>query len=236
VSIVLAVGVMGERDGSSPPQRALDDAIQHAASSLDLNVTVAWVATGQIARDASAALEKYAGLWAAPGSLESVDGALEGIRFARAAGRPFFGTCGGFQHAVLEFAKNVLGFDDAAHEAYDPSASRLFLTTLACSIKGQAMPVRLSANSRAHSAYGRADAVEEYYCSSGINPEYQDVLQLGGLRITGWDEGAEPRIVEIDTHPFYMATLFVPQTISTPTTPHPLVTAFVKAAANRISH
>jgi CTP synthase (UTP-ammonia lyase) len=233
VSLAVAIGVMGERDDDFPLHRALGDAIQHSAFSLSLNVNVTWVATGQIAPDASAALSKYSGLWAAPGSVECVEGALEGIRFAREAGVPLFGTCGGFQHVVLEFAKNVLGFEDAAHEAYDPSASRLFLTALACAIKGRAMPVQLLAHSRALSAYGHASAVEEYYCSYGINPAYEEPLHQGGLRITGRDEGGEPRVVEIGDHPFYLATLFVPQTSSTPTTPHPLITAFVKAAAHR---
>jgi CTP synthase (UTP-ammonia lyase) len=228
---IIRIGVMGERDGTFPPHRALDDAVQHSASELALGVECVWVSTGAIAKGPETVLAGYDGLWAAPGSLESVDGALAGIRFAREKRIPFFGTCGGFQHAVLEFARNVLRVEDAAHEAYEPSASRLFLTALACSIKGQAMPVRLLPGSRAHAAYGRHAAVEEYYCSHGINPQYEATLREHGLRITGRDESGEPRILEIDAHPFYVATLFVPQTRSLRETPHPLITGFVRAAA-----
>jgi CTP synthase (UTP-ammonia lyase) len=172
-------------------------------------------------------------LWAAPGWLESIDGALEGIKLARETGIPLLGTCAGFQHAVLEFAKNKLRFQDAAHEAYDPSASRLFLTALACSVKGQRMPVHLLPGSRAYAAYRGADATEEYYCSYGLNPEYEGLLKEHGLQITGHDESGAPRVLEIRDHPFYVATLFVPQIRSRQSTPHPLITAFVQAAAMR---
>ncbi|HEY1873972.1 MAG TPA: hypothetical protein VGG67_06170, partial [Steroidobacteraceae bacterium] len=215
------------------PHRMLDDAIQHSAGELSMAVETVWVATGLIKDEPDSALAGYRGLWAAPGSLESVDGALAGIRFAREKRVPFFGTCGGFQHAVLEFARNVLGIADAAHQAYAPSAPRLFLTTLACSIKGRAMPVQLLSGSRAHAAYGRDDAVEEYYCSHGINPQYEELLREHGLWITGRDDSGEPRILEIAAHPFYVATLFVPQTRSMRQTPHPLITGFVRAAARR---
>jgi len=233
VKRVIRIGVMGERDGTFPPHRTLDDAIQHSATELSLAVEPVWVATAAIRENPDSALAGYCGLWAAPGSLESVDGALAGIRFAREERIPFFGTCGGFQHAVLEFARNVLGAADAAHQAYEPAAARLFLTTLACSIKGHAMPVRLQPGSRAHAAYGGHEAVEEYYCSHGINPQYEALLQQQGLCITGRDESGEPRILEIAAQPFYVATLFVPQTRSMRQTPHPLITEFVRAAAYR---
>jgi CTP synthase (UTP-ammonia lyase) len=222
---------MGERDGTFPPHRMLDDAIQHSASEFSLTVETDWVATGVMKDSADTVLAGYHGLWAAPGSLESVEGALAGIRFAREKRIAFFGTCGGFQHAVLEFARNALGVAEAAHQAYEPSASRLFLTSLACSIKGRAMPVRLLPGSRAYAAYGRDHAVEEYYCSHGINPQYEESLREHGLWITGRDESGDPRILEIAAHPFYVATLFVPQTRSMRQTPHPLITEFVRAAA-----
>ena len=229
----ITIGVMGERDAKYPPQYMLDEAIQHSASRLSMTVELSWVSTSRIKENRESALAGYSALWAAPGWLENVDGALEGIRFARENDVPFFGTCGGFQHAVLEFAKNILKVEDAAHEAYEPSSSRLFLTTLACSIKGKAMSVQIRPASRAFAAYGRSDAIEEYYCSYGINPEYVGVLEEHGLRITGRDESSEPRILEIAEHRFYVSTLFVPQTRSTVGTPHPLITEFVRAAARR---
>ncbi|HEY6824229.1 MAG TPA: hypothetical protein VI195_07290 [Steroidobacteraceae bacterium] len=229
----MRIGVMGERDGSFLPHYALDAAVEHSAAHLSLPVELCWLATPRIAADPESALQGCSGLWAAPGTLTSIDGALAGIRFARERGVAFFGTCGGFQHAVLEFARHVLRYADAAHEAYQPSAARLFVTALACSIKGQAMPVHILPGSRAHTAYGSKDAIEEYYCGHGINPPYQRLLQQHGLKITGRDASGEPRILEIAAHPFYVATLFVPQTRSTENAPHPLITEFLRAAARR---
>lgn len=222
---------MGERDGGFPPHYALESAVRHSASHLALGVELTWIATPGVLEDPAAALGGYSGLWAAPGNLASVAGALAGIRFARERGVPFFGTCGGFQHAVLEFARNVLQVADAAHEAYEPAASQLFVTALACSIKGQAMPVRIARRSRAYAAYGADEAIEEYYCSHGINPQYESLLQRHGLRITGRDARGEPRILELDGNAFYVATLFVPQTRSIESAPHPLITEFLTAAA-----
>ena len=228
---MIRVGVMGERDGSFPPHTALEAAVAHSASQLGLAVELDWLATPQIATDPPAVLAGCSGLWAAPGSVASLEGALAGIRFARETRTPFIGTCGGFQHAVLEFARNVLKVADAAHEAYQPAAARLFVTALACSIKGQAMPVRILPGTRAYAAYGCGEAIEEYYCSHGINPQYQALLQERGLQVSGRDEAGEPRLLEITGHPFYLAALFVPQTRSTKKAPHPLITEFLKAAA-----
>jgi len=230
---MLRIGVMGERDSSFPPHYALDAAVEHSAAQLSLSVELSWLATPRIAAHPETVLMGCSGLWAAPGTLASVDGALAGIRFARERGIPFLGTCGGFQHAVLEFAKHVLKYADAAHEAYQPLASRLLVTALACSIKGQAMSVHIVSGSRAHTAYGADEAVEEYYCSHGINPQYQGLLQEHGLKVTGRDVSGEPRILEISAHPFYVATLFVPQTRSSMKAPHPLITEFLRAAAQR---
>ncbi len=211
---------MGERDASFPPHVALDAAVEHSAAHLGLVIELEWLATPQIAADPNSMLTRCSGLWAAPGSLASVQGALAGIKFARESATPLFGTCGGFQHAVLEFARNVLKLADATHEAYEPSGSRLLVTALACSIKGQAMPVRVLPGSRAHAAYGCTQVVEEYYCSHGINPQYESLLQEHGLSITARDFSGEPRILEI-----------VPQTRSTRAMPHALVSAFLTAAA-----
>lgn len=84
--------------------------------------------------------------------------------------------------------------------------------------------------SRAAALYGAAEAVEDYYCNYGLNPEYRPLIEESGLHVTGVDEDGEVRIVELESHPFFLATLFCFQTRSRAGVPHPLVSGFVGAA------
>lgn len=130
---------------------------------------------------------------------------------------------------VLEYARNVLDIQDAQHAEYDPYASKLFVVPLSCSLVGKTMRVRLERGSRAAAAYGRHEVDEQYYCNFGLNPAFELDLHSAGLSIVGRDEAAEARVVELPSHPFFCATLFVPQLSSEPDFPHPLVLSFLAA-------
>jgi CTP synthase (UTP-ammonia lyase) len=228
----VTIAIVGDHDPSSVTHRATDASLDHAAAALGLDLAHRWVPTPDLAEGARHALAGDAGVWIAPGSpYASMTGALAAIRLAREEGVPLIGTCGGFQHVVVEFARTVLGFEDAQHAEYDPYASTLFVTPLSCSLAGQTLRVRLEAGSRAAEAYGATEVEERYYCDFGLNPRHQALLHARGLRVAGADEDGEARVVELRDHPFFVATLFVPQTGSAPGRPHPLVAAFVRAAA-----
>ena len=114
---------------------------------------------------------------------------------------PLLGTCGGFQHVVLEYARNLIGFRDAQHAEYDPYASTLFITPLSCSLAGQTMSVRLRDDTMASKAYGRATAPEHYYCNFGLNPAYLGTIVQAGLAVSGTDSDGEPRVLELPSNP-----------------------------------
>ena len=97
---------------------------------------------------------------------------------------------------VLEIARDVLGYEDAEHAELNPGATRLFITPLSCSLKGQTMPVSLVPGSLAARAYGQETATERYYCDFGLNPDYASELEAGGLQLTGTGPEGEPRVVE----------------------------------------
>ena len=84
-------------------------------------------------------------------------------------------------------------------------------------------------DTRAAQLYGAPEATENYYCSYGVNPEYRRLLEGRGLRVSGVDDAGEIRVVELPDHPFFMATLFQPQTRSTAAKPHPLLVGFAAA-------
>jgi CTP synthase (UTP-ammonia lyase) len=135
---------------------------------------------------------------------------------------------------ILEYARNVLGFEDAQHAEYDPYASRLIVSRLACSLAGRSLEITLEPASRAAAIYAKTTAVENYYCNFGVNPEYASLFKAGPLHAVGSDAEGEIRVVELAEHPFFIATLFLPQLRSTPGEPHPLVSAFVSAWARRV--
>lgn len=93
------------------------------------------------------------------------------------------------------------------------------------------MTVNIQPNSLARTLYDNAVAVEEYFCHFGINPLYRNAFVEAGMQISGTDQDGEPRIFELSTHPFFLASLFVPQTSSTPAQPHPLIRGFLTACA-----
>lgn len=227
------IGIIGEHDPGNETHVATDDALGHAATALGTAVEATWVSTADVGPGAAgAALRGYDGLVVAPGSpYRSLEGALAAIEHARVHDVPLLGTCGGLQHVVLELARNVLGVADAQHAEVDPAASVLFVTPLSCSLVGRTMTVTLRTGTAASAAYGAQTADERYYCRFGLNPDHVDDLVAAGVVVSGVDADGEVRIIELPDRRFFVATLFVPQIRSTLVRPHPLVTAFVRAAA-----
>lgn len=227
------IALIGEYDPAFPPHQATIAACTHSANALREHVAPQWVTTADLTVDA---LRGYSALWILPGSpYKSLANTLAVIRHARERGIPCIGTCGGFQHMILEYARNVLGFTDAQHAEYDPYASDLFVTQLECSLAGRELLIALAPESRVAGIYGALQAREHYYCNFGVNPERVSELQCGELRVTGSDAEGEVRVVEIPSHPFFVGTLFVPQLRSTPERPHPLINAFIRAAVRGTS-
>lgn len=226
------LGVVGDFRESNETHRATTDALHHAAASLDTPVTVSWLGTDGLARHGVEVLARFDGLVVAPGSpYANATGAFAAIRNAREHDIPLLGTCGGFQHVVIEFARAVAGIDDAAHAETDPDASCLLVSPLSCSLAGQSFEVEIADGTRAAAAYGSTRAVERYYCRFGLNPDFVEPLVAAGLTVSAVDVDGEPRIVELLALRFFVATLFVPQTSSAPGAPHPLIRSFVAAAA-----
>lgn len=231
---MISIGVIGEHDPAKETHVATEDALGHSALALGLGVEPTWVSTEDIT-DPADDLAGFDGLLVAPGSpYRSLDGALRAIEHARVNDVPLLGTCGGFQHVVIEIARNVIGIQDAEHAEYDPYASTLFVTPLSCSLAGQTMAVDVSPGTRAAAAYGAASAAERYYCDFGLDPARVDELVAAGVRVSGTDGDGEVRIVELPDRRFFLATLFVPQASSTLVRPHPLVSAFLSAVAESV--
>ena len=137
-----------------------------------------------------------------------MEGALTAIRCAREGRIPFLGTCGGFQHAIIEYARNVLGWQDAAHGELDSTSTVAVISLLSCPLINVGGSVQLVAGTRIAAAYGTDEATEVYFCSYGVNPDFRASLVAGPLREAARDDTGDLRAVELDDHPFFVATLF----------------------------
>ena len=223
-----SIAILGDYAAEFPPHPATDAAIEHSGRLLGNRIHKEWIPTTEIRLSR---LRQYAGIWVAPGSpYKDMSKTLQAIQYARENNVPCLGTCGGFQHIVIEYARNVLGHSDAQHAEYDPYASELFISELDCSLAGRDMKLKFLHDSKVRTFYAADNAVETYYCNFGVNPDCVDKLKTGALKVSGADSEGEIRVVELPEHPFFIGTLFVPQTRSTKEEPHPLVTAFLRAA------
>ena len=187
-----------------------------------------WIATP----DAETAdLGRFDAIWVAPGSpYESADGAIAAVRTARERGLPFLGTCGGFQHALLEFARNVCGLPGVENAEVTPEAAEHLIVPLECSLKGHEEAVMIAPGTLAAKISGAGRRTERYHCDYGLNPDYLERLSQGGLAFSGFDDSGQVRIAELPGHPFFIGTLFQPELHGDGTQPHPVIVALAAAA------
>lgn len=226
----LRIALVGDFNPDVIAHKAIPLAIDDAAAVLELAVKYEWLATRDI--KSADALSGFDAVWLVPASpYQNAEGAFIAIRHARESSLPFLGTCGGFQHAIIEYARNVLGWEDAAHAETD-SDGRMVIAPLACSLVEKSDAIELRPNTLIAKAYGREIIEEGYHCNYGIAPEFAAGLEAGPLRVTGWDEEGEIRAVELTTHPFFVATLFQHERNALAGRPAPLVRALLRAAAN----
>ena len=255
---MLQIAIVADYQPDLPSHDATDAAIRHAARALNVNYSTEWIPTDALDENPEHRLRFSRGILIGTGSpYFSIKGALNAIRVARESGRPLLGTCGGFQHIALEYARNLMGMANAQHQEYEaaPSPSdaeasqsktkpsrTILIRALPCSLAGKTLHVDLAPGSLARQIYGRDRIEETYHCNYGLDPAYRRQLEAAGLRVTGveaansesgsnagTESAGEPRILELPTHPFFIGTLFVPQMRSTPQQPHPLFEAFLRA-------
>ncbi|MGN8275379.1 CTP synthase C-terminal region-related (seleno)protein [Pseudomonas sp. SMN5] len=226
----LHIALVGDHDPQITAHRAIPIALELAGKHSGHDIRFQWLATDLIADNG--VLDDCHGVWCVPGSpYRNEDGALQAIRFAREQRRPFLGTCGGFQHAILEYARNVLGWADAAHGETSPEAERVLVSPLSCALVETIDSLQLSAGSLIAEAYGRQTVFEGYHCRFGVNPDFENELLDGRLHAVARDSAGELRAVELRDHPFFVATLFQPERAALEGRMPPLVRAFVEVCA-----
>ena len=237
------IAILGDFDPKAPNLPAVEKSLQHASKKLGYPVESEWLATTSLAApESEKRLEAFDGIWAAPGSpYQSFDGMLKGIEIARRRDWPFLATCGGFQHTLIECARNVLGIADADSAENNSGSQHIIIYPVACAVpnhgkkpklSGPIPEIRLRPGSYLHSFYSQENVTEEFFCNFEVNPEYEWAAMEAGFPVVARGPQGEIRAIESPSHRFFVATLFQPQLSSRPSQPHPLVLAFVQAAAD----
>lgn len=232
--MTIKIGLIGDYSPEVTAHAAIPKALGLAAKEIKRRINVIWLGTENIAENIGE-LSEFDALWCVPASpYKDMDGALAAIKYARESEIPFLGTCGGFQHALIEYARNVLNLREADHTESNPQTEVPIIAPLACSLIEADGIIELEENSRISRIYGCREIYEQYHCSYGFNSQYKSILEQSEMEITGADENGDPRVLELKSHPFFIATLFQPErsSLSGSPTAHPLVRAYLEAAVS----
>ena len=225
---MVRLALVGDYRPDAVAHQAIPKAVQLAAQSLNLNVDSQWLPTEKITDHR--VLQQYDALWLTPGSPYRNDaGAFLTIRYARENNVPFLGSCGGFQYAMVEYARNVMGWSDAGHAETD-SDGRLVIAPLSCSLVEKTGDIAIEPGTLLAQAYGKTEISEGYHCNFGVNPEFVADLKAYPLRLSAYDREGDVRAMELPGHKFYAATLFQSERAALRDELSPLLVELLRAA------
>jgi CTP synthase (UTP-ammonia lyase) len=226
------IAILGDFNPVYQTHHALNDSILQVNDLLGTFVQCDWISTDVFDTKVVFGKGLYSSLWIAPGSpYKDFENVLNVIRYARVNNIPTLGNCGGFQHMVIEFARNVCGITQADHEETNADSNDLVIHKLACSLAGLEENLTISDNqSIIFSILKKQTFAARYFCSYGLNEKYYEVLQQNGLSFTTRSDEGAIRSFELKSHPFFVGTLFQPALVSSDHEPNPILIEFFKRA------
>ncbi len=233
--------------------KSLTEALIHAGANLDTRVNIKWVDSEKVEDEGS---EKYLssvdGVLVAGGfGSRGVEGKIASIKYARENKTPFLGICLGMQLALIEYARNVIGIEDANSVEFDPECKNqiVYLIDQFISQDGQVeirthksplggtlrlgeYPCEIEEDSTLFNAYGEKLIYERHRHRFEANPKYKEILEQEGMLISGHSKGLI-EAAEIKDHPWFLGVQFHPEFTSKLQNPNPSILSFVKAACER---
>jgi CTP synthase (UTP-ammonia lyase) len=237
----LQIGIVGDFERTRFSHWATEAALYHAAARLERAIEPRWWGTAQLAAQGAAeCLRGLDGIWGAPGSpYVDAGGMLAALRFVRESGLPYLGTCAGFQYALIELTRNVLGLADADSAENAASSKHIVITPVSCPLPDHRPGTKLGGADAVVPVAGTLLAelcserplLGEYNCNFETNPEYVPRWVAAGLCIEARDARGELRAFSWPASRFFLATLFQPQLSSRAQAPHPIVSGFLRACA-----
>ncbi len=223
---------------------SVKEALFHAATAADRSIEIEWIYSGDLEKEKGwTALRSAHGI-VVPGGFgyRGVEGKVLAARYARENRVPYLGLCLGMQTMCVEFARNVLGMEDANSTEFSPNTEHavinLMIEQQGIANMGGTMrlglyPCTLVPGSAAAAAYGEASVKERHRHRFEFNNMYRSEFEAQGMVFSGLSpDGLLVEISEIKDHPFMVGSQFHPEFLSRPNLPHPLFRALIEAAAN----
>ncbi|MEW6468005.1 MAG: CTP synthase [Bacteroidota bacterium] len=236
------IGLVGKYIELKDSYKSIAESFNHAGAANDCRVKIEWIHSEAITDDnVEEKLSGLKGILVAPGfGQRGIEGKISAIRYARENEVPFFGICLGMQCAVIEFARNVLGFKDANSTEMNPGTTNPVIDLLEAqkkiTHKGGTMrlgayPCTVRAETKTFEVYKRREISERHRHRYEFNNEYLADFEKAGMIAAGLNpESGLVEIVELKNHPWFIGVQFHPEYKSTVANPHPLFVNFVRAA------
>ena len=218
------------------------EALKHGGISNQTAVDIKWVDSETVTPDNVAEILSDVDGLIVPGGFgdRGIEGMITSIRYARENNLPFLGLCLGMQLAIVEFARNVVGYTDAHSIEFDPSTQHPMIALLpdqngvediGGTLRLGSYPCVLDRQSKAYELFGSEEITERHRHRYEVNNDYRAVLVQHGMRLCGMSpDGRIVEMIEFPANSFHMATQAHPELKSRPNRPHPLFAGFIKAS------
>jgi CTP synthase len=236
------VAIVGKYVDQTESYKSLNEALIHGGIANDCKVSIDYIDSTQIEELGANELLQHADAILVPGGfgIRGTEGKIDAVRYARERKVPFFGICLGLQMAAIEFARNVLGLENANSHEFDEQTSYPVVSLMAdqkqVSAKGGTMRLgayhcSLRPGTLASKVYGKAEISERHRHRYEINNAYRAQLEEKGLVMSGLNEQLGlVEVLELTGHPYFIGCQYHPEFQSKPFQPHPLFAGFVRAA------
>jgi CTP synthase len=221
------------------------EALYHAGLACDVDIEVLWIHSSDLEKARSLDMIQEAAGILVPGGFgeRGIEGKIIAIQYARKNNTPYLGLCLGMQLMVVEFAREVLGYEDANSTEFDPSTrypvidlmpDQRDLADMGGTMRLGLYPCQLQPGTIASRAYQKDKVQERHRHRFEFVNIYRDPMEAAGMRLSGLSpDGRLVEIVELSNHPFMLGTQFHPEFLSRPNRPHPLFVEFIKAIKDR---
>ncbi len=241
------IGLIGKYVELKDAYKSIVEAFIHAGSENECKVKINWIHSENLTpANVEEKLKDMDGVLVAPGFGErGIEGKIAAVTYVRENNIPFFGICLGMQMAVIEFARNVIGWKDAHSSEMNPATSHAVIDLMhdqqnlenkGGTMRLGAYPCDILASTLAEKVYGKKHISERHRHRWEFNNEFRKDFEANGLVISGVNPDKDlVEIVEIKNHPFFLGVQFHPELKSTVAEPHPIFVAFVKAAIDYAS-